>query len=74
MGKAVGVKSVRVVLLWVERDNVWHMYNRDTDFFIQEFYNCKTINDLFEGLSKEDIYAKMKQGIESKCGESKCHW
>ena len=48
--------KMKVVMVWIEGDNKWHMLREEDGRFIQEFYDCDKIHDFF-WLDKEFINA-----------------
>ena len=44
--------KVYVKMKWAKDDDKWHMKSLD-GFHLQEFYNCKFVNHIFENLDKQ---------------------
>ena len=49
-----GVQLSTIRLVWIDSKDEWHMYD-DRDRFVQEFFNCETLNRYFPGLDKTKV-------------------
>lgn len=51
------MSKMRILLIWNEAEDKWHMLKEENGRFIQEFYDCENINSFFQFLDKDFIQA-----------------
>ena len=48
--------KLKVTMKWNVSKNQWDLEREDNGLFINELYNCGSINDFFTGLDKQCIH------------------
>lgn len=51
------MSKMRILLIWNEAEDKWHMLKEENGRFIQEFYDCENISSFFQFLDKDFIQA-----------------